>query len=263
LVKIKMIGTPEIPLQHNMFTGVLVDNRNRRQKKLAKKSNQPRQRPMFSLKETVQLGVQARPWLNKLARPQMILEREDTRTDEEKERALLREAEVLTSSLFADTDGTSEAIVDQETPPETGNNNEAEPEVQVETPDDTQKPKSEAYLELVQIAKEYAMTIWLDATYRQKFYAQLPLAIINAQAAGLAASEITAAMQTGDIAGQQEKSKQNGKLPTQPNIRQSRRTRIEGHRLRARRARVNLRTRSHLKSSPISKSMRTTPTLNL
>ena len=126
------------------------------------------------------------------------------------------------------------------------------------------QPQNPLYgTDLVQITEEYAMTIWIDATYRQKFYAQLPLAIINAQAAGLAASEITTAMQVGDSAGRQEKSKNDDKLPTQSNIRQPEQKRVEGYRLRARRARVNLRTRSHLKSSPISKSMRTTPTLNL
>jgi hypothetical protein len=111
-----MAGTPEIPLQHDMFTGEVVDKRNRRQKKLDKESSQPRQTSMFSLKETVQLGVQARPWLNSLPRPQMVLEREDIRTDEEKERDLLREAEALTGSLFADTFEASEPIADQEAP---------------------------------------------------------------------------------------------------------------------------------------------------
>jgi hypothetical protein len=61
------------------------------------------------------------------------------------------------------------------------------------------QPQNPLYgTDLVQITEEYAMTIWIDAAHRQKFYDQLPLAILNAQAAGLAASEITAAMQVGD-----------------------------------------------------------------
>ena len=61
-----MTGTPEIPLQRDMFTGEMVDNRNRRQKKLDKEVNNPRQQTMFSLGETMQWGVSARPWLKNL-----------------------------------------------------------------------------------------------------------------------------------------------------------------------------------------------------
>jgi hypothetical protein len=97
-----MTLTPETqPLQREMFTGQLVDNRSRYRKRLDKTLNQPQQMTMFSLKDTVALGVSARPWLKELPPPKLELECEDIRTEEEKERELLREAETLTSAMFA------------------------------------------------------------------------------------------------------------------------------------------------------------------
>lgn len=50
LAKITMTGTPEIPLQHDMFSGALADNRNRRRKALEG----------TSVKTTVAFGQNAR-----------------------------------------------------------------------------------------------------------------------------------------------------------------------------------------------------------
>ena len=201
-----------------------------------------------------QLGVQARPWLNRLPRPQMVLEREDIRTDEEKERDLLREAEALTGSLFADTFAAVAVAVEPETPPESDEGGESE--LPLEPPVKSQPSQAEAYLELVQIVKEYALTLWIDEAYRERFYIQLPLAILNAQAAGLTAAEITAAMQVGDSNGRQEKAKtadtlpspvEQGKgiLPAAEGGTELQTTKIEGYRVRARRERVRLRRRTY------------------
>lgn len=88
------------PLQFELFSGALVDNRTRAQKRFEKQAGLPHQITMFSLKETCQIGVSARPWLKDLPRPQMVLVGEDPRTEEEKERDLLREAEGLTHQMF-------------------------------------------------------------------------------------------------------------------------------------------------------------------
>ena len=93
--------TPEVPLQHDMFSGQMVDNRTQQQKRLGKIAIQPQQMMMFSLKDTVELGVSARPWLKELPPPKLELERQDIRTEEEREHDLLREAQSLTSAMFS------------------------------------------------------------------------------------------------------------------------------------------------------------------
>jgi hypothetical protein len=94
------MGKEGIPLQHDMFTGGMVDNRSRYRKRQDKVLNQPQQMDMFSLKETAQIGVSARPWLKNQPAPKMELESIDARTDQEKEHDLLREAQSLTSAMF-------------------------------------------------------------------------------------------------------------------------------------------------------------------
>ena len=106
-----MVGTAEIPLQHDMFSGDLVDNRTRHRKRLDKARKQPQQMTMFSLKDTVQIGVSAKPWLKNLPAPKLELESVDPRTDEERELDLLREAQKMTHAMFAIS----------ETAPEEGN----------------------------------------------------------------------------------------------------------------------------------------------
>ena len=96
-----MVGAPETPLQHDMFNDKLVDNRSRYQKRKDKTRKQPQQTNMFSLKETVQLGVSAKPWLKDLPASKLELESVDPRTAEEKELDLLREAQKMTHAMFA------------------------------------------------------------------------------------------------------------------------------------------------------------------
>jgi hypothetical protein len=88
------------PLQHDMFTGELVDNRSRHQKRLENQAQQPHQMLMFKIGEMMPLGASVRPWLKDLPRPQLELVSEDPRTPEEVELDLLRAAATLTSPMF-------------------------------------------------------------------------------------------------------------------------------------------------------------------
>lgn len=90
----------EIPRQYNMFSGEVVDNRTRHQKRLDRQRQLPKQLAMFRQADTIQFGVSHRPWLKDLPRYQLELQSEDPRTPEEIERDLLREAEKNTESMF-------------------------------------------------------------------------------------------------------------------------------------------------------------------
>ena len=133
-----------------------------------------------------------------------------------------------------------------------------EPEQVAEAPEKSKPPKSDAYMELARITKEYATVIWIDDAHRQRFYNQLPIAILEAKDAGLTSSEITAAMQEGDYAGKQEteQKRSDGEnlpplsvkqdqivscAPNPQNIRQSWEVQAERHRVYVRRARARTR----------------------
>ena len=92
----------EISLQKDMFSGELRDTRSAYRKRQDRQRQQPRQAALFSVRETVQIGVNPRPWLKDMARPTLALEIQDMRTDEEKERERRREAEALTAPMFED-----------------------------------------------------------------------------------------------------------------------------------------------------------------
>ena len=83
----------EVPLQVDMFTGNLVDTRNRKQKKKAKEAQQPRQAEMFSQREMAQFGVRANPKLPISPKTRLELLVQDLRTEEEKEQDFQREVE--------------------------------------------------------------------------------------------------------------------------------------------------------------------------
>jgi len=76
----------EIPLQLDMLSGELVDNRSRQQKKKDKAQELPQQAEMFSQRELAQFGVRARPKLPLSPKTRLELAVEDVRTEEEKER---------------------------------------------------------------------------------------------------------------------------------------------------------------------------------
>ena len=243
-----MTLTPEtLPLQRDLFTGQLVDNRSPHRKRLDAEQCRPQQMTLISLKETVQPGISARPWLKNLPRPKLELVREDIRTEEEKERDLMREAEALTGSLFGAmlADLTAEykeveAITDESADPDDELTEDNDVMIDAAAPEKVEASKPDMYANLVQIVKECATTVWIDANYRQRFYNQLPQTILEAQAAGLTVAEIAAALQEGDLAGKQETQTasilSNGM--TQPKT-----TKIEGHRRRARRAKIRVRSR--------------------
>src|SRR5690242_11080501 len=91
-----------LPLQYDLFSGELVDNRTEYQKRKDNERNSPRQLQMFATPDTVQFGVSARPWLKDAPQPQLVLEIQETRTPEEIERVLRRKAENETVPLFGD-----------------------------------------------------------------------------------------------------------------------------------------------------------------
>ena len=83
----------EVPLQSDMFTRKLVDTRTRKQKKKAKKQEQPKQAEMFSQREMAQFGVQAHPKIPISPKTRLELALQDMRTEEEKEQDFQREVE--------------------------------------------------------------------------------------------------------------------------------------------------------------------------
>lgn len=97
--------TPEVPLQHNMFTGELDDTRTRRQKQLDRKQVQPYQHAMFSQREIAQFGVRAHPLIPLSPQTKLVLVREDPRTDEEIEADRERAAREQTEPMFGEERG--------------------------------------------------------------------------------------------------------------------------------------------------------------
>lgn len=83
-----------------MFSGELVDTRTRRQKKLDKQREQPRQIEMFSQRDVAQFGVNPRPLLPLSPNTKLLLIPEDPRTAEEIERDIQRAAEEQTKPMF-------------------------------------------------------------------------------------------------------------------------------------------------------------------
>jgi hypothetical protein len=94
-------------LQYDMFTGQPVDNRTPTQKKRDQEINAPQQIQMFKTPEIVQLGMKKKTlygeWMQKAPPPPLVLHQIDTRTADEIERDLMREAQKKTIPLFGDT----------------------------------------------------------------------------------------------------------------------------------------------------------------
>lgn len=112
-------------LQFDMFSGELVDNRTRKQKKADKQRQQPTQTEMFSQREIAQFGVNPRPLMPLSPNTKLLLIPEDPRSDEEIEADRQRAAEEQTFQLFpeperqvAETDasaGEADIVPDTET----------------------------------------------------------------------------------------------------------------------------------------------------
>lgn len=178
--------------QSNMFSGEWETKRTR---------SRPQQAQMFSINETFEFGARVRPWLSEAGRPTLELIREDVRTHEEIERDLMREAEALTSPMFA-----SEVLPESKDDPEQEEVDNENDQKQLENPVGGERAsKLSSYHALVSLAREQAVTLWIDGAYRQRFYNQLPVTILSAQGAGLTASEISAAMQIGEFLGNRER----------------------------------------------------------
>lgn len=94
----------EVPLQIDLFTGELVDNRTRRQKKKAQKQHEPTQKEMFSQREMAQFGVNPRPKLPLSPKTRIELMIEDRRTEEERAEAIQQEALKRNYQLFPGDD---------------------------------------------------------------------------------------------------------------------------------------------------------------
>ena len=92
----------DTPLQMDMFSGELVDNRTRQQKRQDKAREQPKQIEMFSQREIAQFGVNPNPLMPLSPNTRLLLIPEDPRTDEEIEQYRQQEAEKRTVQMFAE-----------------------------------------------------------------------------------------------------------------------------------------------------------------
>lgn len=96
------------PLQMDMFSGELVDNRTRQQKRQDKAREQPQQTEMFSQREIAQFGVNPKPLMPLSPNTRLLLIPEDPRTEEEIEKGRQQEAEKRTARMFAEPPPTQE-----------------------------------------------------------------------------------------------------------------------------------------------------------
>jgi hypothetical protein len=94
----------EAPLQMDMFTGELVDNRTGTQKRKAREEEGPKQAEMFSQREMAQFGVKANPKLPISPKTRIELMIEDHRTEEEKAEAIQQEALQRNYRMFPEED---------------------------------------------------------------------------------------------------------------------------------------------------------------
>jgi len=104
------------PLQFDLFSGELVDARSDSQKKKDRERTIPQQMQMFKTPEMVQFGSKTRlayrDWLDQASAPPLVLQMIETRTPEEIECDLMREAEKLMTPMF-----TEEPPAEVEEPP--------------------------------------------------------------------------------------------------------------------------------------------------
>ena len=96
------MGKEGTPVQMDMFSGDLVDNRTWQQKKQDKERAQPKQVEMFSQREIAQFGVNPRPLMPLSPNTRLLLIPEDPRTDEQIEQGRQQEAEKRTTQMFAE-----------------------------------------------------------------------------------------------------------------------------------------------------------------
>jgi len=178
---------------------------------------------------------------------------------EEIERALQREAEALTTPMFAEKaegqngrESQSEGVGNTTT---SDKSKDAEP---VPTPQAPQTPKLTAYLNVVRAMQEQFTTLWIDPLYQKRFASELPASILDAHQAGLTREEINTAVKIGEHLGKRQRAASTP-VPLQRREQSNGTGRViyaasqddqprtptrEGYRRRARRAQLGLRGRS-------------------
>lgn len=103
----------EVPMQFDLFSGELVDNRTARQKRLDREQDKPQQALMFSQREMAQFGVNPRPKLPISPKTRLELMVEDHRTEEEIAAAIQEEALKQNYRLFEDGSPAERSPVDE------------------------------------------------------------------------------------------------------------------------------------------------------
>jgi len=96
------MGKEDTPLQFDMFSGDLVDNRTRQQTQQDKARAQPQQMEMFAQRELAQFGVNPRPLMPLSPNTRLLLFAQDPRTPEQIEQDTQLEAEKRTARMFGE-----------------------------------------------------------------------------------------------------------------------------------------------------------------
>jgi hypothetical protein len=206
--------THEIPLQHNMFTGTLTDNRTGDQKERDKEQAKPVQTLMFSQRDILQIGVSPTPRMD-LSPGRLALISEDPRTPEEIERDLVRQAQALTPTLFAVEDvvppvsqpdrplfPAGAVVFPADKTHETDDDlTDEDEEAPLSKPPPAPLTKFTAYVELVRLAEEEAITLKHSLETKQAAVTCMSLAQFEAKRAGLTDYEMTTALMIGEFRG--------------------------------------------------------------
>lgn len=213
------MGKEGVPLQHDMFSGELVDTRSSAQKRKDRERTNPQQTQMFKTPEMVQIGKPTnaayREWLDQSTAPPLVLEVIETRTPEEVERDEQRAIEAQTYNLFPNHPEFYEQTGDTE--PVNGDEDNTEADIfsgiEKRTPESS---KVTIYFDLVRLAEENAETLWIAPPYETAYLTQIATTVLEAQAIGLTEPEITAAIQIGQHRGSTLKTLY---LASQPGVR--------------------------------------------
>lgn len=108
-----------LPLQIDLFSGEPVDTRSDYQKKKDRERTAPQQTQMFKTPEMVQLGGRTksayRDWIDQATAPPLMLQMIETRTPEQIEHDLMREAEKLMTPLFPVEESASAEVLPSHT----------------------------------------------------------------------------------------------------------------------------------------------------
>jgi hypothetical protein len=165
----------ETPLQVDMFTGALVDNRTAAQKQHDAALIIPRQMEMFSQRELAQYVPPPRMSLPDTAT--LMLVAEDPRTDEQREADREQAARSLTKSLFEDEAGTSdvEKDIDEDETSELTDTPLIEPETR----------RQSALAELEKVITDITQTLAATTDVLRAQSMWLALATVEAQTAGV------------------------------------------------------------------------------